>query len=64
MAKFKYYCSTCGRKEEVEGGPDHDTPECEKCEKEMKRDFMGEGPPGIAFKGEGSNTGFHSVDYD
>lgn len=60
MPKFKYHCSDCNQKKEIEDKPDHETPECDECGEEMNRDFMAEGPPGIQFKGEG----FHSTDYD
>lgn len=64
MAKYKYYCPECEKEEEVLGSHDHDVPECDDCECKMERDFTAEGPPGISFKGEGNNTGFHSVDYE
>lgn len=67
MPVYKYQCSDCGRKDEVrtsQPSVDHEVPECVECEREMERDYSSEGPPGISFKGEGNNTGFHSIDYD
>ncbi len=66
MPLYCYFCPECERQEELRLEFDHDTPTCSESHEEvaMKRDFGKEGMPGIHFKGEGENTGFHSVDYD